>query len=195
MVGGAWPGHHQATISFSRFMVTTTDGTIAFHDGLPSGYLQSGMNGVQLRFLGTCTPAASYCTAKPNSLGCVPSIGSSGSASLSSTSPFLVTASNVLNHKNGLLYYGFSAASAPFQGGVHCVSAPTRRTAVQDSGGNGSGDDCSGSYSFDFNALIDSAVDANLVQGAVVFCQYWSRDPASPSTTGLTDGLVFTICP
>src|SRR6185436_2835245 len=81
MVGGTWPGHHQASVSFARFTVTTTDGTVAFHDGLFGGVLQSGMNAVQFRFLGSCPPAASYCTAKINSLGCTPSIGSAGTAS------------------------------------------------------------------------------------------------------------------
>jgi len=51
MVGGAWPGHHQAGVTYSRFTVTTTDGVIAFHDGLNGGVIQSGMNGAQLEFL------------------------------------------------------------------------------------------------------------------------------------------------
>ena len=51
MLGGTWPGHHQAGLTYSKFTVVTTDGTIAFHDGLYGGYLQSGMNGVQLEFL------------------------------------------------------------------------------------------------------------------------------------------------
>src|SRR6185436_16141022 len=29
MVGGTWPGHHQPTVTYSRFTVTTTDGVIA----------------------------------------------------------------------------------------------------------------------------------------------------------------------
>lgn len=51
MVGGAWPGHHQAGVTFARFTVTTYDGVIAFHDGLAGSALQSGMNGVQLEYL------------------------------------------------------------------------------------------------------------------------------------------------
>ena len=31
--------------------------------------------------------------------------------------------------------------------------------------------------------------------GDTVYCQYWSRDPAAPFTTGLTDGVEFSICP
>jgi hypothetical protein len=60
MVGGTWPGHHQQGVTYSRFTVTTTDGTIGFHDGLAGTPIQSGMNGAQLRFLGPCaTPTIS----------------------------------------------------------------------------------------------------------------------------------------
>jgi hypothetical protein len=149
---------------------------------------------VQLRFLGCSAPTV-YCTAKTNSLGCVPSIGSAGTPSASNSSPFLVTATNSLNNKNGLLFYGFAAGATPFQGGWLCIAPPTQRTPLQGSGGSSIGDDCSGAYSFDMNARIQSGVDANLVQGATVYCQYWSRDPASPTTTGLTNGLSFSICP
>jgi hypothetical protein len=51
MVGGTWPGHHAAGITYAKFTVTTNDGTIAFHDGLASANIQSGMNGVQLEYL------------------------------------------------------------------------------------------------------------------------------------------------
>ena len=195
MVGGAWPGHHQSPATFARFTVTTTDGVIAFHDGQYGANIQSGMNAVQLRFLGSCPAPSVYCTAKINSLACVPAIGSSGTASASSASPFLITATNVLNNRSGLLFYGFTAGIAPFQGGTLCITPPTVRTQLQVSGGSPSGDDCTGSYSYDMNARIQSGADAKLVQGAVVYCEYWSRDPASPSTTGLTNGLCFTICP
>jgi hypothetical protein len=63
MVGGTWPGHHQQGVTYSRFTVTTTDGVIGFHDGLAGAPIQSGMNGVQLRFLGAC--ATPTLTAQP----------------------------------------------------------------------------------------------------------------------------------
>src|SRR5690349_10974788 len=40
MVGGAWPGAHQATVTYAKFTVTTTDGVVAFHDGLYGGNMQ-----------------------------------------------------------------------------------------------------------------------------------------------------------
>jgi hypothetical protein len=136
-----------------------------------------------------------YCTAKTNSQGCVPAVGFSGSASTSSSSPFTISATNVLNLKSGLLFYGSGSNAAPFQGGTLCVQTPVRRTPIQSSNGNPPPEDCSGAYSLDFNALIQSSADPLLVPGARCFAQFWSRDPASPSTTGLTDALSFWICP
>jgi hypothetical protein len=141
----------------------------------------------------SCQPVA-YGTPKVNSLGCTPQIGASGLASVSSAAPFLVTATNVLSHKQGLLFYGTAPTSQPFQGGFKLVASPTVRTALQNSGGASGANDCTGTYSLDMNARIQSAIDPNLVLGAQVYCQYWSRDPASASTTGLTNALAFAIC-
>jgi hypothetical protein len=141
------------------------------------------------------SPPVSYCIGKVNSLGCTPSITWVGFASASSAAAFPVGALNVLNQKNGLLFYGSKPVAVPFQGGVKCVKSPTIRTAVQSSAGSASGNDCSGTLTFDFNAWIQSGVDAQLAAGEEVFCQYWSRDPASPSTTSLSNALSFLINP
>jgi hypothetical protein len=136
-----------------------------------------------------------YCTGKTNSLGCVPWMGWTGTASASSSSPFLVTCSNVINQKTGLLIYSHLPDAAAFQGGTLCVKSPLKRTAVQNSGGSASGTDCTGTFSFDFNARIQSGVDATLVVGSEVFSQYWSRDPGSPSTTSLSNAARSLINP
>jgi hypothetical protein len=138
---------------------------------------------------------AVYCTAKVNSLGCSPTIGSSGSPSASSGLPFLITASSIVNQTTGLLYYAHAPIAIPFQGGTKCVAQPTRRTPVQNSGGSASGSDCTGTYSFDFNAWRVNGGDTSLVAGAQVFAQYWSRDPQSPSHTSLSNALRFLINP
>lgn len=102
---------------------------------------------------------------------------------------------NVLNQRDGLLFYSGRPNATSLEGGVLCVQAPLRRTATQSSAGAASASDCSGSYSFDFNALTQSGLDATLVAGTEVFAQYWSRDPGSASATGLTNGLRFLIAP
>lgn len=139
--------------------------------------------------------ATAYCEAQLNSLGCTPTIGGFGTPSATIAQPFRIKAFQVLNNKNGLLFYGFAPKSTPFLGGTLCVQAPTKRTPVQDSTGNPPPNDCSGFYSYDFNDRIRSGVDPALVAGEEVFAQYWSRDPLSGSTTGLTDALAFYINP
>jgi hypothetical protein len=148
-----------------------------------------------LRAAWTCPAPTSYCTAKVNSQGCTPAIGSSGTPSWTLATPFTVTASNELNQKTGLLFYGYAPSSAPFQGGFKCVASPTIRTAVQSSGGSTSGDDCTGAYAFELNGWIQSHADPLLLPGEEVFAQIWSRDPASASTTNLTNALRFTVRP
>jgi hypothetical protein len=140
-------------------------------------------------------PVTTYCTAKTNSLGCLPAVESSGRASVSATTPFTVVARNVLNQKNGLLFYGYAAASAPFQGGTMCVLQPLHRTAIQASNGNTNTSNCSGVFAYDFNARIRSNIDPGLLAGANVFAQFWYRDPAVASTTGLTNAVHFLINP
>ena len=113
--------------------------------------------------------------------------------SASSASAFDVTASNVINQKVGMLFYSFAAASTPFQGGYRCAHAPVRRTPLQNSGGNAPPDDCSGTFTYDFNARVQSGIDPNLVTAGTVYSQYWYRDGAASFGTGLTNGLQFTI--
>ncbi|MBL8804371.1 MAG: FG-GAP repeat protein [Planctomycetes bacterium] len=138
---------------------------------------------------------STYCVGKVNSLGCTPFVSFSGVPSATSGQPFVISASDVLNQKSGLLYYSHAPAAAPFQGGTKCVASPSVRTIAQNSGGAASGTSCSGAYSLDFNLHIASGADASLVAGADVYAQYWSRDPASPSTTSLSNGARFVIHP
>ena len=134
-----------------------------------------------------------YCTAKVNTQGCTPAIGFSGSPSVSSSSPFDINAAEIINNKPGILFYGYSAAAFPFQGGYLCVQPPIKRTPPQSSGGNPPPNDCSGAFHFDMNAHIQSGIDSGLVTGVTVFCQYWARDPSDPHTTNLTDALELVI--
>jgi hypothetical protein len=137
-----------------------------------------------------------YCTAQTNSLGCVPSIAASGIPSASSLASFDILASNVLNERTGLLFYGFASSQIPFHGGWLCTAGPLSRTPVQNSGGTPApADDCTGQYSFDFNALVRAGTDPRLSGGAIVYAQYWSRDPLTPITTNLTDALAFQVEP
>jgi len=132
-----------------------------------------------------------YCAAKPNSLACIPQIAWSGAPSKSIADSFMIDASNVLNNKNGLLFWGLATANLPFQGGTLCVQPPLKRTAVQNSGGNAPPDDCSGQYTFHFSHAYMAA--QAIPAGTSIAAQYWSRDPAASFGVGLTDAVSFTV--
>ena len=138
-----------------------------------------------------------YCTAKPNSQGCIPSMASTGTPSASNPAPFDVRADLVLNNKLGILFYSLAPNRMPYQGATLCIAAPLKRCPPLTSGGNPPPNDCSGVFHFDFNARIQSGVDPNLVPGTVVFSQYLYRDPQDPTgfASGLTNGLRFAIQP
>ena len=150
----------------------------------------------QLNLANPLTGPVTYCTAKVNSLGCTPVIGFSGAPSASGAGPFDITATQVVSSKNGVFFYGLSGSSGtPFQGGWLCAQPPLKRTPVQSSGGSPPPSDCSGTFVFDFNSWMQGGSDPNLATGVQVNGQYWYRDPASPSTTGLTNAIEFKVCP
>jgi hypothetical protein len=147
---------------------------------------------------GECTPV-SYCTAKLNSLGCLPSVHSTGTPLATSGAGFWVEAVRMVSNNVGLLCIGTSGrASTAFQGGTLCVAAPIHRTPVASSGGNPPPNDCSGVFSIDMNRYAAGGpIPALRVAGTVVNCQWWGRDPgfAAPNNTTLSDGLEYSICP
>ena len=147
-----------------------------------------------------------YCTAKTNSLGCVPAISRSGLPSASSTSGFTVACAQVRNQKPGLLFYkaGGAQANLTYQCGTLCLGpANIRRTPARSSGGNPPpANDCSGVFGIDMNAFAAGAAGGNpdpqlLVAGTVVHAQWWGRDQGflPPCNTTLSDAVEYTINP
>lgn len=150
-----------------------------------------------------CAAPTTYCVAKLNSLGCLPSIGFAGTASATAGSGFTVSGSNVRNLKPGLLIYGNNGqASTPFGGGTLCINGAPKRSIALNAGGSPTGDDCTGVYSIDMNAFAVGALGgtplaALTVVGSVIDCQFWGRDNgfAVPDNVTLSNGLEYTVCP
>lgn len=138
-----------------------------------------------------CTSPVSYCTAKTNSLGCLPAIGWTGSPTLSGADDFTLQASNVIGGRFGLVFWGYQPNATPYQGGLLCVYPPTIRTPAQLSPGSPGA--CDGSYSHAFTQAY-MAQNA-LVAGQQIYFQWWMRDPGAFANTGLSNALAVTICP
>jgi hypothetical protein len=143
-----------------------------------------------------------YCSGKLNSLGCLPYMTWSGTASAGASSGFTIDGNDVRNNKSGLLFYGTSGGvNVPYQGGSLCVKSPIKRTVSVNSGGSAAGQDCSGVYSIDMNSFAAGGLGgvplpALQTPGTVVYCQWWGRDPgfAAPNNTTLSNGLNYTVC-
>ncbi|MDZ4773230.1 MAG: hypothetical protein SGI72_08870 [Planctomycetota bacterium] len=149
---------------------------------------------VYLRRFQASSGVQTFCTGKVNSVGCVSQIATIGVPSATSSNAFTILAGNVVNQGAGQLFYGFSSAFLPFQGGTLCLNGPVRMP-VQFSNGSASGINCSGSLSYDFNARIRSGIDPNLVPGASITGQFYYRDGLDPFGSGLSNAVRFTICP
>jgi Tol biopolymer transport system component len=184
--------------SNSSMPCVSADGRLIAFSSSAASLVTGDTNGFEDLFLRDrgAPPPVIYCTAKTNSLGCVPAIGYSGLPSLSGPDNFYVTASNVLSNKSGMMLWAGAQGSIPFHGGILCLTPPIVRTPLQNSGGNTGPTDCSGTYSYHFTLAYMSA--EFLSTGSTVCCQFWSRDPGFPIPTnriGLTDALQFVIGP
>lgn len=144
------------------------------------------------RYEDACPQPSTYCAAKTTSTGCTPAIGHTGLPSATAPSGFSVIATQIEPDRPGILFFGLTGPDAlPFQGGLLCVRPPIHRTPTQSSGASGS-QPCTGVLALDLNA---TGVCASIGVGHHGWMQGWSRDPASPSGTGLTDAIEWKVCP
>ena len=168
---------------------TYTDGSFGFYnysqgDVLYQGFTQQGVPEI-------------YCTAKTNSIGCTPVLDFTGYASATDPNPFNITATFLVNGKNGVLFYSLNGREAtPFGGGTRCITPPFLRVPVMSTAGISGPPDCSGVLTFDFNAWLQSGA-APVMVGDQVNAQYFYRDPMHPDGTGygLTEAIEFFVLP
>jgi hypothetical protein len=154
----------------------------------------AGTFSAAMRIESSCPPPIVYCTAKVNTLGCIPMISVVGLPSASAGSGCNLFTKNAIAMRNGIFFHGTSSAwTLPFHGGYLCVADPSRRHGLLNSGGTPG--TCQGVYAEDFNAYIASGADPALVSGATVWIQCWYRDPADTFGDGLSDAVSLVICP
>ncbi len=145
-----------------------------------------------------------YCTAGTTTNGCLPAMSSTGVPSLSASSGFVVTANGIEGQKQGLIFYSISGRAALAWGASSsflCIKSPTQRTSTQNT--NGTVAQCDGAISLDFSAFLSANPGAlggstsisPLAAGNLANFQCWFRDPPSPKTTNLSDGLEVQMAP
>jgi hypothetical protein len=141
----------------------------------------------------------SYCTAGTTTNGCNALISGTGTPSASGSTDFTVTINGVEGQKSGIVFYGISGPTALAWGtssSFLCVKAPTQRTGTQVSGGTFNA--CDGTLVLDWDAFVlanPTALGQPFSAGNQVWFQGWFRDPPSPKTTNLSDGLEVTLDP
>jgi hypothetical protein len=151
------------------------------------------------RWTNSCACQGSpYCTAGTTASGCQATVSSTGAASLSSATGFVVTVSQVEGQKDGTIYFSSGGAQAnPWGNGtsLQCVVPPVTRTGVLP--GIGAPGTCAGVYQLDFNAWMVANRQKAPHAGDTAYLQCWFRDPMNTSnrSTSLSSGLRFSVCP
>jgi hypothetical protein len=135
-----------------------------------------------------------YCTAQSSSSGCVPTMSSNGTPSLSFANAFSVVCNQLEAGRSGIQLFGTSgAASLPFSNGLLCVNPPFYRLSVKRTQGTAA---CSGSLTYSMSEMLNAqGAPTVLSPGAVVHQQTWIRDPAAPVATAVSNGLTYVVCP
>lgn len=159
--------------------------------------LQPGFNGCS----GGCqSNPVNYCTPGTSASNCQPTLSSTGTASATASSGFVVTANAVEGSKDGTFFFGQNGQQANSWGNgtsFQCAVPPVVRAPIMT--GSGTVGLCDGAFALDLNALWCPSCpkpSKNPGLGAVTDLQLWYRDPASTSnqSTSLSDALEFEIC-
>jgi hypothetical protein len=173
------------------------DGSAVAWEDSADDLVPGDTNGRYDVFVRDCTRNYSlFCQGKQNSQGCVPVLLASGNTSASGATPFVISASRLINNMQGIFIYGLAPNAIAFQGGTLCVQPPIVRLAATSTGGHPPPNDCSGALDVNFKPVIQSGSNPALVAGQLVYVQGYYRDgQSSPFACGLTPAVEFEIEP
>jgi hypothetical protein len=153
----------------------------------------------------TIVPSVSNCQINPTaSQGCQSGVSTVGLPSATASSAFTVTFTGLNAGVNGTVFYGITGPvnSTWSPQSNLCVKSPSQRLqGVPGASGNTGGTVglCNGSYSVNFNAIIQGAfpglLGVPMAAGQRVDVQTWQRDAASVKTTNMSDAVNFTVGP
>lgn len=142
---------------------------------------------------------AYYCTPSTTTHGCTPLVYAAGVASVTTSSPFYLSAYNVEGGRSGLFRYGLAPAGYIWAIGSTswaCVSAPSQRTLVVNAGGTlGT---CDGQLLFELNAFLranPAALGAPFAAGTKLYAQAWFRDPPAVTGVNLSNAVQIELGP
>lgn len=180
-------------------MEFTADSSALAYNSTDSGLVAGDTNGAYDLFIIDLRHNApvpqTYCSATTNSLGCAPSITSSGIPSPASSYTFSISATGARNQRTGALLWSFTSAQTPFFGGTLCLGSPLRFLPARSTQGRALGtNDCSGWRSEWFPPAAIAAHGWAI--GANVHAQFAFRDPGLPAgSLSLSNALQFQILP
>ncbi len=134
-----------------------------------------------------------YCAAKLSSNLCVPSIGSTGTPSISAPGGFTFTTTFMEANLTAISIFGTSGqAATPFQGGFLCIAGGVNRLFGQVTGG---GAPCTGSIAYTMQDVLNHPSGGAVVVGGLLNLQTWGRDLGDPFGSSLSDALEIVVCP
>lgn len=140
------------------------------------------------------TSLADIVCAQPAGTGCAPSLGLSGSASLSAAQPCRLSLHGAPSAPLAIFFYGLGSpiqAASPY--GTLCAGPPHRRIHLANVGGTGG--PCAAVFELDFNAHLASGSDPALIVGTEVVGHFWHRDPSAPASARLSPAVRLRVCP
>ncbi len=190
---GQWPSLPPQTCAEAQHPSISADGsTVSFSCEAPSFGSGNAFYNIYVRTCDWTQPQA-YCDSQPNSLGCRPAVGFTGSPSASAGSGFTIEVDQLVSSSFGFFFYSTGRPIlTPFKGQYLCMEPPVHRMHLQPTAGSLT-PDCTGSLSVDFNAWIASGADPALVPGENVCIQAWSQDRLAATRGNLSNALSFAI--